>query len=149
MENYAETRFWKSLVHQVRAIDQWGTWDSWTDERIITQKYIRTREEMAEVPLTADVDERILTNIRLMFQGLAQAIEQELGIMTSTVIDINQEGFGRALVITQNIILYEKVYREAHRFHFSSIEKMVEQGEKMRAEGIKTYGLLKDCLDRS
>ncbi len=146
MESYKESEFWQSLIRQVRAIDQWGSWDSWTDEKIINQKYIRSKVEMADVPLVADVDERILINIRLLFQALAQSIEKKTGLMTSAIIDINSEGFGRALIVHRHIVLYEKVYREAHRFHFTSIEKLVEQGDKMLQAAISMSEKMETCL---
>lgn len=148
MTEYSNSTFWNALVRQVRAIDQWGSWDNWTDEKILTQKFIRSREEMSEIPIMADVDERVLNAIRLFLQGLAQAVEKESGLMTSAILDVNHEGFGRGLIIHKNVVLFEKVYREAHRFHFTDLDSLVKNGEKMLNTALQTIEKMKGCLDR-
>ncbi len=145
---YTDHPFWQALTRHLRAIDQWNSWKNWTDEKIVMQKYIRTRDEMAAIPMTADVDERTLFNIRLFHQALAQSLERQLNCFTSVVVDINHEGFGRALILTGSFVLHEKVYREAHRFHFSDIESMVQHAEKMRLSAIEAYEKYRDCITR-
>ena len=140
--------FRASLIEQLRAIDQWGSWSKYTDDDILKLKYIKSREEMQDVPLTADIDERTLMNIRMFLQAIARGLEQQTGAFTSVVVDINHEGFGRGLILTKNTILLEKVYREAHRFHFTEIDKLITAGQKMLDTAMENYEKLKDCIER-
>ncbi len=147
MSNYTDSLFYTSLVKQLRAIDQWNSWDKMSDEEIVTLKYIKTKEQMAEVPLMGEPDQRTLMNIRLMLQSLALAVEHKTGVMTNAVLDLNHEGFGRGFVLARNVILLEKVYREAHRFHFTDVTKLVAEGEKMLQSAISNYEKLKGCME--
>lgn len=140
--------FIESLIEQWRAVDQWDSWKKLSDEDVLKLKYIKTRDELAEIPLTADIDDRMIMNIRIFMQAIAQAAEKETGLFTSAVVDINREGFGRGLVLAQNIILVEKVYREAHRFYFPDIDKLGAAGGKLLDLGLSNYTKLKDCVER-
>lgn len=143
-----EKLFFECLVEQWRAVDQWGSWENKPDDYIINLKYIKTPEEMKEIPLIADIDDRTLMNIRIFIQSIAQAVEKKEGIFTSVVVDINKEGFGRALVLSGNVILLEKVYREAHRFAFPDVEKLLKTGAKMLDTALENLIKLKDCMER-
>jgi probable nitrogen fixation protein len=147
MSNYTDSLFYNSLVKQLRAIDQWNSWDKMSDEEIVTLKYIKSKEKMAEIPMMADIDARTLLNIRIMLQTLALAVEQTTGTMTNAVMDINYEGFGRGLILARNVILLEKVYREANRFNFTEIEKLIAEGEKMLKAALDTHEKLKACME--
>lgn len=147
MSDYKSSEFYNSLVKQLRAIDQWNSWDKMSDEEIVRLKYIKTKEQMAEIPLMGEPDQRTLMNIRIMLQAIALSVEQLTGTMTNAVLDINHEGFGRGFVLARNVILLEKVYREAHRFHFSDVEKLVSEGDKMLKTALENHAKLKQCMD--
>lgn len=134
-----ENLFIKTLIGQVRALDQFGTWSNKNDKDILCEKYVKTKEQLKEIPVIADIDEMQIQDIRLIFQAIALAFEKQTGVMCSVVMEMNHEGFGRAVVIANKIVIVNKFFKDAHRYSFRSYDKLVEEGEKMLENSIKTY----------
>jgi probable nitrogen fixation protein len=134
-----ENIFIDTLIGQVRALDQFGTWANRDDEDILKEKYVKTKEELKNIPVIADIDEMQIQDIRLIYQSVALAFEKKTGIMCSVVMEMSHEGFGRAVVIADKIVIVNKFFKDAHRFSFRTYEKLVEEGDKMVANAIKIY----------
>ncbi|WP_304546387.1 NifX-associated nitrogen fixation protein [Sulfurimonas microaerophilic] len=134
-----ENVFIDTLIGQVRALDQFGTWANREDEDILKEKYVKSKEELKNIPVIADIDEMQIQDIRLIYQSVALAFEKETGIMCSVVMEMSHEGFGRAVVIADKIVIVNKFFKDAHRFSFRTYEKLVEEGEKMVQDAIKIY----------
>jgi probable nitrogen fixation protein len=134
-----ENEFIKTLIGQVRALDQFGTWANRDDKDILTEKYVKTKEELKEIPVIADIDEMQVQDIRLIFQAVALAFEKKTGVMCSVVMEMSHEGFGRAVVIADKIVIVNKFFKDAHRYSFRTYEKLEEEGEKMLQNAIKIY----------
>ncbi|MBY0540643.1 MAG: NifX-associated nitrogen fixation protein, partial [Campylobacterales bacterium] len=66
----AKKLFIETLVGQVRALDQFGTWTGKSNEELIVEKYIRTKEDLKNIPIIADIDEMQIKDIRLIFQAV-------------------------------------------------------------------------------
>ena len=135
--------FIETLIGQVRALDQFGTWANKGDEDILSEKYVKTKEQLKDIPVIADIDEMQIQDIRLIFQAIALAFEKETGIMCSVVMEMSHEGFGRAVVIADKIVIVNKFFKDAHRYSFRSYEKLEEEGEKMLENAIQIYNELK------
>lgn len=134
-----ENLFIETLIGQVRALDQFGTWAAKSDEEILNEKYVKSKEDLKNIPVIADIDEMQIQDIRLIYQALALAFEKKTGVMCSVVMEMSHEGFGRAVVIADKIVIVNKFFKDAHRFSFRTYEKMVEEGDKMLANAIKIY----------
>jgi probable nitrogen fixation protein len=134
-----ENLFIKTLIGQVRALDQFGTWANKADEEILTEKYVKTKEDLKNIPVIADIDEMQIQDIRLVYQAVALAFEKETGIMCSVVMEMSHEGFGRAVVIADKIVIVNKFFKDAHRYSFRTYEKLIEEGDKMLANALKIY----------
>jgi probable nitrogen fixation protein len=134
-----ENIFINTLIGQVRALDQFGTWSNREDEDILKEKYVKSKEELKNIPVIADIDEMQIQDIRLIYQSVALAFEKETGIMCSVVMEMSHEGFGRAVVIADKIVIVNKFFKDAHRFSFRTYEKLCEEGEKMVQDAIKIY----------
>ncbi|QOP40710.1 NifX-associated nitrogen fixation protein [Sulfurimonas marina] len=134
-----ENIFIDTLIGQVRALDQFGTWANREDEEILKEKYVKSKEELKNIPVIADIDEMQIQDIRLIYQSVALAFEKETGVMCSVVMEMSHEGFGRAVVIADKIVIVNKFFKDAHRFSFRTYEKLVEEGEKMVQDAIKIY----------
>ena len=134
-----ENLFIKTLIGQVRALDQFGTWANKADDEILTEKYVKTKEDLKNIPVIADIDEMQIQDIRLVYQALALAFEKETGIMCSVVMEMSHEGFGRAVVIADKIVIVNKFFKDAHRYSFRTYEKLIEEGDKMLANALKIY----------
>jgi probable nitrogen fixation protein len=131
--------FIDTLIGQVRALDQFGTWANRTNEDILGEKYVRTKEDLKNIPVIADIDEMQIQDIRLIFQAIALAFEKKTGVMCSVVMEMSHEGFGRAVVIADKIVITNKFFKDAHRYSFRTYEKLVEEGDKMLENAIAIY----------
>ncbi len=135
----SESLFLKELVAQVRALDTYGVWEKETDEKLLEDKYIKTKEQLKEMPIIADITQEQIKDIRLLLQALALAFEKKTMEMANVIIEMSHEGFGRGVVIADKIVIVDKYFKDAHRFGYPSIEKLVEEGEKLLDKAVKTY----------
>lgn len=135
----AKKLFIDTLVGQIRALDQFGTWVNKSDEDLLKEKYVRTKEELKNIPIIADIDEMQTQDIRLIYQAVALAFEKITGVMCSVVMEMSHEGFGRVVVFAEDIVLSEKGFKDAHRFSFRTLEKLEEEGEKLLTKAQEKY----------
>jgi len=80
-----------------------------------------------------------IQDIRLIFQAIALAFEKKTSVMCSVVMEMSHEGFGRAVVIADKIVIVNKFFKDAHRYSFRTYEDLVSEGEKMIENAIKIY----------
>jgi probable nitrogen fixation protein len=139
----SDSVFLKELVKQVRALDTYGVWEKDSDEKLLGEKYIKTKEQLKEIPIIADITQEQIKDMRLLLQALALAFEQKTAEMATVVIEMSHEGFGRGVVIADKIVIVDKYFKDAHRFGYPTIEKLVEEGEKMLDKAIATYNEFK------
>ncbi|WP_373072962.1 NifX-associated nitrogen fixation protein [Sulfurimonas sp.] len=134
-----ENLFIDTLISQVRALDQFGTWANREDEDILKEKYIKSKEDLKNIPVIADIDEMQIQDIRLIYQAIALAFEKQTGIMCSVVMEMSHEGFGRAVVIADKIVIVNKFFKDAHRFSFRTYEDLVKEGDKLLKNALEIY----------
>ena len=134
-----EEIFLKMLIGQVRALDQFGTWANKSDEDILKEKYVKSKEDLKNIPIIADIDERQIQDIRLIFQAIALAFEKQNGVMCNVVMEMSHEGFGRAVVIAEKIVVTNKFFKDAHRYSFRTYEELASSGGKMLEDALKIY----------
>lgn len=127
--------FLKTIVQQLRGQDAYGVYRSWSDD-LILKPYIISKQKKREISLEGEVDPITQSRIVIFYRAIAARIEQETGLISQVVVDLNHEGFGWALVFAGRLLLTMKTLRDAHRFGFESFEKMVEEGEKLVQKGI-------------
>jgi len=137
--NELEKLFIETLTSQIRALDQFGTWAKKSDEEVLSDKYIKTKEQLKNVPIIADIDEMQIKDIRLIFQSIALAFELKLGIMCSVVMEMSHEGFGRAVVLAEKIVVTNKFFKDAHRYSFRTYDDLIKEGGKMLKDAIEIY----------
>jgi probable nitrogen fixation protein len=135
--------FIETLIGQIRALDQFGTWVNKSDEDLLKEKYVKSKEELKNIPIIADIDEMQIKDIRLIYQAVALAFEKVTGVMCSVVMEMSHEGFGRVVVFANDIVLCEKYFKDAHRFSFRSFEKLEDEGEKYLEKAQEKYNKYK------
>ncbi len=135
--------FLDTLTGQIRALDQFGTWTNKSDDELIKEKYVKTKDELKDIPIIADIDEMQIKDIRLIYQSVALAFEKITGVMASVVMEMSHEGFGRVVVFADDIVLCEKYFKDAHRFSFRTYEKLEEEGEKYLKKAQEKYNKYK------
>ncbi|HCF29415.1 MAG TPA: NifX-associated nitrogen fixation protein [Cyanobacteria bacterium UBA11049] len=127
--------FVKAIAQQIRGQDTYGVYRNWSDE-LLLKPYIVSKQKKREISLEGEVDPVTQARIMSFYRGIAARIEQETGLISQVVVDLSHEGFGWALVFAGRLLLVCKTLRDAHRFGFDSLEKLVEEGEKLVEKGI-------------
>ena len=132
----------QEIVRQLRAHDPYGTFRNWSDE-LILKPYVVSKEQKRKISVDGEVDPITKSRIITFYRAIASLIEQETGLLSQVVIDLSHEGFGWVLVFSGRLLLVSKTLRDAQRFGFDSLEKLVAEGEKIAKAGIelgKKYG---------
>ena len=122
--------FVKQMIVQLRAMDSYGTYDTWKDVDVL-DPLILTKERRREIPVVGDPDETTMSRVKAFYNALAQSIERESGLMAAPVINISHEGFGRALILVGKLVALDKILRDVHRFGFDSLDQLIEEAEKL------------------
>ena len=139
-----ENLFIDTLIGQVRALDQFGTWANKDNEEILSEKYVKSKEDLKNIPVIADIDEMQIQDIRLIYQAVALAFEKKTGVMCSVIMEMSHEGFGRAVVIADKIVIVNKFFKDAHRYSFRTYDKLIQEGDKMLDNALIIYTKYKD-----
>ena len=134
-----ETLFIETLTSQIRALDQFGVWTKKSNEEVLCEKYVKSKEQLKNIPIIADIDEMQIKDIRLIFQSIALAFELKTGVMCSVVMEMSHEGFGRAVVLAEKIAITNKFFKDAHRYSFRTYEDLIKESGKMLKDAIEIY----------
>jgi probable nitrogen fixation protein len=127
--------FVQALVSQIRAQDPYGVYRSWSDE-LLLKPYILSKEEKRKIPVDTPVDPVTKGRITYFYGAIAREIEQKTGKLMQVVISLNEEGFGWVLIFSGKLLAVTRTLRDAQRFGFTSLEQLVEEGEKAVRSGI-------------
>ena len=138
-----EAIFAKALVAQLRAQDTYGVWSKIADDDLLVKNYVKSKEELKKIPIIDDIKPEQIKAIRLIYQALAIAFEQQTNVMCSVVMEMSHEGFGRAVVIADKIVIVDKSFKDAHRFSFRTLEKLKAQGGTQLKKAIEIYNSFK------
>jgi len=128
--------FIKALILQIRGQDSYGFYRNWSDE-LILKAFIVPKKKKREISIEGEVDAATQARIAVFYRAVAARIEQESGLISQVLVDINHEGFGWALVFSGRLLLTVKTLRDAHRFGFESIEQLAEEGETLVQKGLE------------
>lgn len=130
--------FMETLNAKLRSHDAYGVWKKLDDETIISRHFVLSKEDKKKIDVYGRMPDEVVAKMRLFYESVAQAVEWKTQKMAITVLDINTEGFGRALVTYEDAILCQKVHRNAHKFGFKDLEAIKEEG----------YKLVEACLNK-
>lgn len=125
----------RQIVTQLRAMDSYGTYDTWTDEKVMAPM-ILTKAQRREIPVVGDPDETTISRVKAYYNAIATLIEQECGLMAVPMINLSHEGFGRAIISIGKLIVVDKTLRDIHRFGFDSIEKLTDEVDKITTRAL-------------
>ncbi len=119
----------------MRAGDTYGRLDRFPDGRLL-RPLIVSPTARREIPVDCDVDPATEGRLRAFYQAVAVGVEKATGVMTSAVIDLSHEGFGRALVLAGRLVVVAEMLRDAQRFGFPELESLAARGEALVAAGV-------------
>jgi len=131
-----EPVFLAELIKLWRAQDSYGAWEGKSDEKLL-EPYVIDKEKRKEIPIIGDPDPEMLWRLELFYNAVGLAIERNTGSMVTPMMKMHHEGFGRMVLIAGRLIVINKQLRDVHRFGFLTMEKLVEEGEKLVAAGVE------------
>lgn len=138
-QNTESNDFTKELIRQLRAADQFGNWSKMSDEELLVKKFVKTKEDLKKIPIIADIDEMLISEIKMIFKAVALQFERKTGVMCNVVMEMSHEGFGRCIVIADRVVLVDKYFKDAHRFGYRTLEKLYEEGQKYLEKSHEIY----------
>lgn len=122
--------FLARLVAQVRAEDAFGRLDAVSDERLL-DPYLVTAAPPGEVPLMCVVDPAAVQRLRALYRTVAAGVERATGTTTGYALDVDAEGFGRALVFTGRLVVVCEAIRDINGFGFRTVERLAAYGQAL------------------
>jgi len=125
-----ESDFMKEMVKQMRAVDTYGMYETWTSARIL-DPFVLTKERKHEIPVIGDPDEITMARVKAFYNAIATLIEKECGLMAVPMINLTHEGFGRAVITVGKLVVVDKTLRDVHRFGYPSLSKMKDEADKL------------------
>ncbi|HBI02788.1 MAG TPA: hypothetical protein DDY49_02000 [Paenibacillaceae bacterium] len=90
--------FAKNLIRVIDSYDSLGVYRNFTPEQKMARSFLLTNEEKQQMISCGHLDDKYKSQITLFFQAVALTIEEETGKMVSSIMEINDEGFGRAVL---------------------------------------------------
>lgn len=141
-----DSDFANEMVRQMRAIDTYGTYDTWPTARIL-EPFILTKEKKRDIPVVGDPDEITLSRVKAYYNALSALVEKERGLMAVPMINLTHEGFGRAVVTAGKLVVIDKSLRDVHRFGFPSLEKMKEESDKLLSKAVDMIDKYKEVAE--
>jgi probable nitrogen fixation protein len=135
-----ETDFAKEMTRQMRAIDTYGTYDTWPVSKIL-EPFVLTKEKKREIPVVGDPDEITMARVKAFYNAISAMIEKECGLMAVPMMNLTHEGFGRAIITVGKLVVMDKTLRDVHRFGFPTLSKMKDEADKLLSVALEIIGL--------
>ena len=134
-----DTDFAKEMVRQMRAVDTYGTYDSWPTSKIL-EPFVLTKEEKREIPVVGDPDEIVMSRVKAFYNAISAMIEKECGLMAVPVVNLTHEGFGRSLITVGKLVVMDRTLRDVHRFGYPTLSKMKDEADKLLSVALEIIG---------
>jgi probable nitrogen fixation protein len=131
-----ETPFMREIVKQWRAQDTHGAWEGKSDADLL-EPYVLDKEKRRQMPLMGDPDPETLWRLELFYNAVGLSVERETGIMSSPLMKMHHEGFGRLVLTSGRLITINKHLRDVHRYGYPSLEAMAEEGTRLVAQAVE------------
>ncbi|KJE22620.1 putative nitrogen fixation protein [Frankia torreyi] len=122
--------FLRDLLDQVRAGDSYGQLDRFSDSQLLAP-FVVTKEQRRTIATNCDLDIATAARLRSFYQAVAAATEKATGAFTTTILDLNSEGFGRVIIFAGRLVVLDNALRDVQRFGFNSSEELAARGEAL------------------
>ena len=122
--------FLKTLASIIRASDSYGAWDKKSDADLL-QDFVVDKAARRALPVIGDPDPEVLARVEQFYRAVGLRIEQCTGLMSSPMMTMSHEGFGRLILTAGKLVAYAKTLRDVHRFGFDSLKVLGTEGEKV------------------
>ena len=129
-----------SIVQIIDSYDSFDVYRNLTSEQKLERSFFLTKEEKEHIESCGHIDEKYRAQVSLFFQAVALTIEKQTGNMVSSVVELNDEGFGQAILFSGRLVLFSMGLRGAQQFAFTAANRVDKKGEKIVEEAV---GLIK------
>ncbi|MET0390011.1 MAG: NifX-associated nitrogen fixation protein [Polyangiales bacterium] len=129
--------FLHALIRIVRAEDSHGVWEKYSDAEVL-KDFIVTKAQRKALPIIGDPDPEILDRVEHYYRAVGLRIEERTGCMSSPMMKMSHEGFGRVFLTTGKLVVFAKSLRDVHRFGFETFEVLAVEGEKLVDQAVAT-----------
>ncbi|MEK4482711.1 DUF269 domain-containing protein [Paenibacillus sp. FSL R5-0876] len=128
--------FIRRLCQLLDTEDFFGRQASLSPQKKIERLFLASPEDKNKSDFNCAVSPKVRLQVPLLFQAVAGVIEEKSGVLVQSSSEINGEGFGRALLYSDRIILVLKSLRAGFPFPFTSEEKVIRYGVACVEEGL-------------
>lgn len=129
----------KALALQIRINDHFGTYQRWSDD-LLLKPFLVSKERKRSISTEGPVEVVTRGRIQAFFRSIAYRIEAGSGLMAQLVLDLNDEGFGYALIFAGKLVLANRSLRDAHRFGFANLEDLIAESDRLTTQGLALAG---------
>lgn len=121
--------FFKTLVQVIQLNDLIGDYRNLSAQEKIESVFVTSAEEREKIAECGLIPEKLKEQISMFFQAVAFVVEQKCGKMASSIVEVNEEGFGRGMVYCGRLIVLNKSVRGSQQYIFQNLEKLNKEGE--------------------
>ncbi|MNI76631.1 hypothetical protein D3C73_1328750 [compost metagenome] len=132
--------FNKSLSRILDAYDYFEKGSGLNTEEKITRLALFTPEEKSALGVDCRPSPRLRQQVENVFRALALTLEIETNSLVQSMVDMNSEGFGRAIVSSGRLILVSTTLRAGLRFPFTSLTKLDKFALMTLREALEWHG---------
>lgn len=143
-DNILESTFLKNLNQVIQSNDFTGAYRNLTVQQIIESAFMMSAEEKEKIAECGIIPQKLKEQISFLFQAVAFSVEQKTGIMASSIVELNEEGFGRGMVYCGKLIALNKSVRGSQQFIFQNLEKLDKVGRLFIEEAVMWVGKYKE-----
>ncbi|WP_059043248.1 DUF269 domain-containing protein [Paenibacillus rubinfantis] len=116
--------FYHSLCGLIDAWDGLGRAARLQPMEKIERLLLFSSEEKQALSRDCRPSPKLRRQVEHVFQAMAVALETETGFLVQSMVEMNEEGFGRAIVCSGRLILVSTTLRAGLRFPFTSRMKL-------------------------
>lgn len=127
--------FLDELTNQLRAYDIYGIWAKKSNQELVKEFIKNNISKSISLIGHCEIDPKAVMKIYAFYKTVAALIEKETGLITSVVVNLDEEGNGRVIIYTGRLILHSITIRDANNFGFKSVEDIQQKGIKLVNKG--------------
>ncbi|MDF2936295.1 MAG: hypothetical protein K0Q90_1668 [Paenibacillaceae bacterium] len=117
--------------------DKFGLWAQKPKEERLKKYFLLDSDAFKGIDTLCGSDSApIRRQAAIFFQAVAMALEIRTGARIGSIVELDEEGLGRAVVYSGRLVLSVYGWRQG-QFGFTSMDKAVEEGERFIAAGVE------------
>lgn len=120
-----------SIVQIIDAYDTFNVYKNLTPQQKLERAFLLSNEERETLESCGHIDEKYRAQITIFFQALALTIEKQIGNTVGSIVELNEEGFGQAVIYSGHLVLISMGLRGTQQFAFSDVIRIEKRGDKM------------------